>query len=224
MPAGYTSYTPYTWNGYPTTWDGTDSGLLTWGTAQISNSYLTAAETLRNVDAYSNGIIKMFGETLKVRDTFVRRGPAVLSNIVLRSDVLTFAQFLAEDHTVVGNGYGPYKPFIAGDYDLSKALIKISLKREAASQDLRVTAGKFNADRPIITDSGQVTASTGGTVAVSFSKEFLTAPVVSSAFVSSTGVGIVRITGITSTGFNIDLVDNSGTRIAGTIGWIAQGS
>lgn len=223
MPVSVTAYTPFTWNAYVQTWDAGDSGLLTWNTAQVSVAALTADETVHLVDAYANGIIKLFAESLSIYDTYVRRGPAVLANLVLRSDQLTFEQFLAEDHTSAGNGYGPFKPFIPGDYDLSKAIIKISLQREATSQDLRVTGGKFNADRPILTDSGTVTTVNSGTVSVTFAKSFLIAPNVSSTFTSSSGVAVPRVSNVTKTGFDIDLVDTSGTRVVGVVGWVAQG-
>lgn len=181
------------------------------------------SESLTSTEGIRRTTTKGLPETTNIVAPMLRQGPAIISNLVLRNDVLTFDQFLAEDHTSIGTGYGPYVPFVPGDYDLSKALIKVSLKRQSVSQDLRVTVGKIFADRPIVTATGSLTTSTGGVTHVTFATPFVNIPVVNATTVATTGNGVPRISNITKTGFDIDVVDSTNTRLAAVVGWIAQG-
>ena len=163
-------------------------------------------------------------EAFNVQDTFVRQGPMIVSDLQLRGDEVTLGSFLLNVQNNVPSGYGPFQPFVIGDYDITKALIKITMQRESPAQDLRLLSGKVFIDVADVTDRGNITISTtAGPVTIAFTRKFLIPPVVSVTRIGSSGGASPRITNVTRTNFQIELVDSSGNRVLGDANWQAEG-
>lgn len=78
-------------------------------------------------------------------------------------------------------------------------------------------------DVPDITDSGSVSTSGAGTVAVTFNKTFNNAPKLAVAIQTANGGDTVSITSLTSSGFNVECFNGAGSRVVRTVTWNAIG-
>jgi predicted phage tail protein len=78
-------------------------------------------------------------------------------------------------------------------------------------------------DVPDITDSGSVSTSAGGTVAVTYNKTFNNAPKLAVAIQTASGGDAVSITSPTASGFNIECFNGAGSRVVRTVTWNAIG-
>lgn len=181
------------------------------------------AENFLFADAYFRQIGLNKSETFQVYDTLVRQGPIVISDLVVRSDEVTFASFVLTVSNNVPSGYGPFQPFVIGDYDLTRALIKITMTRENEQQDLRLLKGKVFADVPDVRDTGEVNIPVAGTATIVFARKFLAPPKITIGILGVAGGGSHRHFNVTKTGFQLELLDSSGAVTTGYATWHAEG-
>lgn len=119
-------------------------------------------------------------------------------------------------------GFGPFAPFVTGDYTLTRAVLKTKLST-SNGVDARLTSLSFTADVPDVFDSGSSVAVASGGTTVNFGRAFNVPPDVTVTAVSSSAFGVARVSAVTRTGFFVQVVNASNTGIAATINWSALG-
>jgi len=181
------------------------------------------AETTNFAEAIAKNPTKKLAEVFSMYDTLIRQGPAVINDMQLRSDEIDFDAFVLVVGGGVPSGFGPFQPFVAGDYDLTRALIKITLTRENPQQQLRLLTGKVFVDVPDVTDRGSVNVvSTAAPYDIVFTRKFLIPPEISITQLGTVGAAVPQITNITRTGFSLELIVG-GSRTTGSASWLAEG-
>jgi hypothetical protein len=164
------------------------------------------------------------GESFSTQDMLIRRGSIVVNDMVLSNVAISYGTFLTDAASDTPYTYSDYVPFIVGDYSLSKARIKIVMTRDNVAQDTKLTVGTISVDVPNVSDSGRINiTSTAGVTPVVFVRTFYGIPEVSVTSVSSTAFAQPRISNITRTGFDVELIDVSNSRLTGTASWTALG-
>lgn len=146
----------------------------------------------------------------------------VISDILVEEADMTFEEFVAQ---IVGAGpvsYDAWHTFVSGDYEYDKAVYRGAIISNGESLP-SFSQLDLVVDVPDVFDRGSVTTSAAGVVAVVFNRPFYAAPEINASIKSGSIVGVPRITSITNTGFNIDLVDPTNARIVGVCSWAARG-
>lgn len=103
----------------------------------------------------------------------------------------------------------------------AQARIKVTVRDPAFT--VRIQKFHILFDVPDITDSGTVTTSASGTVAVTFNKVYNNAPKVAVSVLGATSGDTPKHSSVTSTGFNMEVFDGAGTRVVRTVSWISNG-
>jgi hypothetical protein len=148
----------------------------------------------------------------------------VISDMIVGSTEITEQDFAAIVEAGHPPGYTDFRDFIQGDYTYRRALFRAILNSRNSDRGyidgLRVTV-----DVPDIFDRGtaQITDAVAGAV-INFARSFRVPPEVTMTHKGGTAVAIPRLLGaVTTTGFTAVLENSSGTRVAGSFTWIAQG-
>jgi predicted phage tail protein len=115
-----------------------------------------------------------------------------------------------------------FHPFISGDHEYQNAIFKVAM---IASGDAapRLKAITTQVDVPDVLDGGVVTTSSSATVRVDFSRVFYTPPEVTTALKGGSVVSSPRVVSVDTTGFDIEALNASSTRVVATVSWSAKG-
>ncbi|MET4190675.1 MULTISPECIES: hypothetical protein [unclassified Bradyrhizobium] len=184
----------------------------------------TYTEAWSVADVLRKAIGKKMPEAFSAQDTWVMKGRIVTSDLLLREGALAYSDFLANMASGLPISFAEYVPFIPGDYTVQKANIKVVLTRENLSQDIRVKLGKVYVDVPDVNDKGRMPiTSTAGVTPVLFNRKFVAIPEVTVVGVSASQFGQARVSNITVTGFDVELINTANARITGTVSWNALG-
>lgn len=190
----------------------------------IGTFSLTLAETLAFAEAVAKLATVVSQESFSVEDLMMRQGPVVIGNLTIRNDLLSFATFLTKIGDGVSGAWLPYRPFVPGDYDFMRALVRVTLTRDNVNQDVKVVTGKIYADMADVVESRTTTiVSAAAPTSLTFDKTFVAVPVVSATLVSTSANAKARISNVTKTGFDLEIIDETNTRLTGVVGWQARG-
>lgn len=167
-------------------------------------------------------LIQNIDETIGVKEALRRNSMAVVSDIYVGTSDMTTADFtvLLERNPPVG--FGQFKNHIDGEYEYQNAVFKARTRSNTGNAPVIKTL-KVEVDLPDVFDRGNVTTVTTDTVHVNFGRSFYVISEVVATLKSGTLIGMPRVSNVTTTGFDVDLVDPSGSRIAGLVSWIAKG-
>ena len=163
-------------------------------------------------------------EALLLAEQYRRHANGVISDMIVSSGAITEDDFAAIVQSGHPPGYTDFRDFIQGDYTYRRALFRAILNSRNSDRGF-IDALRVTVDVPDIFDRGtaQITDAAVG-VAITFTRAFRVPPEVTMTHKGGTVVAIARLVGsITTVGFTAVLENTSGTRVAGSFTWIAQG-
>jgi hypothetical protein len=163
-------------------------------------------------------------EALLLAEQYRRHANGVISDMIVASGEITEDDFSAIVQSGHPPGYTDFRDFIQGDYTYRRALFRAILNSRNSDRGF-IDALRVTVDVPDIFDRGtaQITDAAVG-VAITFTRSFRVPPEVTMTHKGGTVVAIARLVGsITTGGFTAVLENTSGTRVAGSFTWIAQG-
>lgn len=165
-----------------------------------------------------------FHEALALAEQYRRRANGVVSDMIVSTLEITERDFMNILESGHPPGYTNFRDFIQGDYSYQRALFRAILESHNADRGyidgLRVTV-----DVPDVFDRGtaQIVNAANG-ITVVFSRTFRVAPEVTLTHKGGTSVAIPRLLGsVSTTGFTAILENSTGTRVTGSLSWVAQG-
>lgn len=183
-------------------------------------------ETLSVSDALKKSSSKSVFESIAVFEAYLRKGGAVLSDMVLAQNEMTPEEFKMILENGAAVGYSLFRDFIPGDYEYRHAMFRAVLQ-STTSDRAGLSGLTLIADVPDVTDRGTATigaaqAETG--IRVNFSRVFHIVPEVVIQITGGTVLAIPDVIGRDSGGFNVVLRNpTTGANVAGTFSWAAQG-
>jgi len=181
-------------------------------------------ESLSVSDALRKAMRLTVREALALAEQYRRHANGVISDMIVGTTEITEQDFAAIVKAGHPPGYTDFRDFIQGDYTYRRALFRSILNSRNSDRGY-IDALRVTVDVPDIFDRGtvQITDAAAG-AAISFSRSFRMAPEVTMTHKGGTAVAIPRLLGaVTTTGFTAILENSSGTRVAGSFTWIAQG-
>jgi hypothetical protein len=181
-------------------------------------------ESLSVSDALRKVMRLTVREALALAEQYRRHANGVISDMIVGTTEITEQDFAAIVEAGHPPGYTDFRDFIQGDYTYRRALFRAVLNSRNSDRGF-IDALRVTVDVPDIFDRGtvQITDAAAGAV-ISFSRSFRVAPEVTMTHKGGTSVAIPRLLGaVTTTGFTAILENSSGTRVAGSFTWIAQG-
>lgn len=150
---------------------------------------------------------------------------AVISDVSIHdaaiADSAEFEAFIEEKSPP---GYVDFIRYIDGDYEFTKALMRIEMSAENGNTP-QLQSTRHVVDVPDITDRGTAVIPAAETT-VNFNKSFYQIQEVVATLVGGTGAAAVDIVSVGTTSFNVKLRDPGGSGnnlTSGTISWIARG-
>ena len=175
-------------------------------------------------DALRRAMSLSVREALALAEQYRRHANGVISDMIVGSTEITEQDFAAIVEAGHPPGYTDFRDFIQGDYTYRRALFRAILNSRNSDRAF-IDALRVTVDVPDIFDRGtaQITDPAAG-ASIYFSRSFRVAPEVTMTHKGGTTVAIPRLLGaVTTTGFTAVLENSSGTRVAGSFTWIAQG-
>lgn len=176
-------------------------------------------------DSNVNTTLKLFNEQANIKDKFVMPcTEGVYSNIFITEGEYSDSDF--EEAINIAPGYTRFVDFKVGEYDYQEALVRV--KVEAGPQAQPTAQGVvMHVDIPDTDDRGTAEISlTSGPTPVEFNKFYYTVPEVQVTLRGAntvSGTIIPNIVNITTTHFYVELLTSGGTRVKGSISWVAKG-
>lgn len=190
----------------------------------IIGFFLQIAEAFSLLDQSSRAQTHLSKEQLAFLDRILRASNAVIADLAFRSTPLDeeeFANLVAQSRPL---GFSAFRDLTPGDYEYAKALVRIILEAPITTANrVALSEARLNIDVPDVRDRGTVTVAATGTV-VAFNRTFNAPPEIQATFKGGTVLAIPQIGAITTTGFEISLI-NPDTRapVAGNASWSAEG-
>lgn len=185
---------------------------------------LQIAEAFSLLDRSSRAQSHLSKEQLAILDRILRASNAVIADLAFRSTPLDeedFASLVAQSTPL---GFSAFRDLTPGDYEYAKALVRIILEAPITTANrVALSEARLNIDVPDVRDRGTVAVAAAGTV-VAFNRIFNAPPEIQATFKGGTVIAIPQIGAITTTGFEISLI-NPDTRapVAGNASWSAEG-
>lgn len=168
-------------------------------------------------------------ELFDVFDVIIEHANAVLSNIALFEgdmDLFTFNK-----RTGMPNGYGIFEDFYVGDHEYKTALIRIILTTKQLNTVPALHGVKMMVDIPDTDDRGiaEIEDTTAATK-VYFNRFYYTAPDVSVTLKGGSAAevampSVVSVDNEDENGryFEVELLNEQGQRVTGTVSWVSIG-
>jgi hypothetical protein len=192
------------------------------------NEAVTLIEELRKTKIYQ----RLLAELLSINDDIQKSADITRdSHIDINGSMLHHAGAIISD-IIIGStevtadipaGYSDFVRFMPGDYEYTKALVKLALEADLTSDRPMVDSWTYNVDLPDIIKRGNATLSAQNTT-INFDEAFYQVPEVTITMKAASGaVPIPNITAVTKEGFSVELRNASGSLVAGTISWQAIG-
>jgi hypothetical protein len=162
-----------------------------------------------------------FAETFALADEYRKNANAVVSDMLIAQGDITPEQFAALLEGARPPGFGEFQPFINGDYEYKRALMKVAMTATGAER-AAVRQCALEVDVPDVFDGGTASVVSGGTE-VLFNREFHEPPEVAIVWKGGTSIAIPRLLEITKQSFIVELVTPEGVGVSGTVSWSANG-
>lgn len=185
-----------------------------------------SAEAFGFAEGLSNGAGQGFAEALGLAAFYPATPYYIGSDFGIYNEAMDGAAVEEFMRTRSPLGYGPFRDFVAGEYQFRRAYVDFAfLPIDGADAQLSLAAAHIYADVPdkSETNTGTITnAATGLTV--SFTTTFSAAPKVTVTPISSSAPLIPVLTAEpTTSSFTVKLFDLSGTAVTGSFIWSALG-
>jgi hypothetical protein len=145
-----------------------------------------------------------------------------ISDIYVKESDLTFAEFQLRFGGQGSPGYDDWRVLITGEKEYEKAAIRGVVTTVGGSVPSFIQL-ELQVDVPDVFDRGSVVCSAAGVVTVSFSRPFYAVSEVMATMKGGAVVAVPRVSNITPTSFDIELINTSNARVAGTVSWVAKG-
>ena len=165
-----------------------------------------------------------FAQAIDMAEQYRRSPNGVISDMIVGNTPLSesdFADLVDAGHPP---GFTNFRDFIAGDYSYQKALFRAVLTSSNADRGY-IKDLSLSVDVPDVLDRGaaEITNASAG-IAVVFSRNFRVPPEVTLTHKGGSAMAIPRTVGtVTAQGFTAVLEDLNGTRVTGSVSWVAQG-
>lgn len=165
-----------------------------------------------------------FAQALDMAEQYRRSPNGVISDMIIGNTPLSVSDFADLIDAGHAPGFTNFRDFIAGDYSYQKALFRAVLTSSNADRGY-IKDLSLSVDVPDVLDRGSAQISdTNVGITVAFSRSFRAPPEVTLTHKGGSAMAIPRILGAVDTqGFTAVLEDLSGTRVTGTVSWVAQG-
>lgn len=178
------------------------------------------------VEAMSKSMQVSKHEAFGLFDEYVRRANGVISDMLLSSGDLTFADFKNVVDAGKAPGFAPFRDFIPGDYTYQHAIFRTVLE-STNSDRARLDSLKLIVDVPDVFDRGTVIIPEGAKltgVRVNFNRVFHVVPEITLTLKGGTVIALPNSLAPDLTGFTALLTDPStGIGVAGSVAWAAHG-
>lgn len=189
----------------------------------------TVSEAIGALDGYNGNYRDNQSEELQIRDTFLRACQGVLADIGIYRGGITLEEFMNVVKTP--SGYEPFIPYVVGEYEYEKALVRLLIKAGSMGSQPAVYDAVINVDIDDTVDRGTLNiTSTNAPTKVYFNKHYYTKPEVAVTLqAGNTANGIItpNIVDIDSDDngyfFTVELLRSDGTRTQGRITWNSVG-
>lgn len=204
------------------------SDLLTFGLAQSATQRTLMAYNFRTDQTFSvTAALTPLGAVTEWRNFFTagdpQSAPGTLGGVQVRNAAMSMEGFASYAPFHAPNGYAPFKELVPGDFLYQNALIWLSISNFDPALTVQLASAKLRVDVPDVVNKGTVSVGTTPTV-VNFSPAYKTLPTLQVLQTSGT-LAIPRVTGLSTTGFSIQLFDaaSPATAVAGTVSYTAAG-
>lgn len=172
-------------------------------------------------DALAKAVTLRKSEAFALFEQYVRKGNAVVSDMLLTAGDLTLSEFRDLMNAGKAPGFAPFTEFVQGDYDYQYAIFRAVM--QSVTDDRAVLTNlKIDVDVPDVTDRGFVEVPTAG-IRVNFNRIFHMVPEVICTTTGGTEVAVPRVTDKDETGFTVSLKGTDNLNKLGTISWSAHG-
>ncbi|MGO4302268.1 hypothetical protein [Cupriavidus sp. RAF12] len=181
------------------------------------------AEGLTATDALGKAYEMEKSEALRLVEALLRSPNAVVSDMLVSNQDITFQDFLRIVNTGRIPGYGDFRTFVQGDYEYSEAMFRVLL--DATSSDRgSISDLKVSVDVPDVFDRGVAfieDAELG--LYVQFSRPFHITPEMSMLLKGGTTLAFPRLITLDQFGFSVKLFDKNDVAVTGSVSWSAHG-
>lgn len=163
-------------------------------------------------------------EAFAAFDEYIRHGNAVLSDMLLTSEEITFEGFKQILDGGMSPGYAPFRDFIPGDYEYQFALFRAVLE-SSNSERARLTQLRLDVDVPDVIETGTAVIVNGATgLRVNFIRVFHIIPEITMNLRGGTVIAIPDYVEKDKLGFTVILRRiPDDVRVPGTVTWAAHG-
>jgi hypothetical protein len=145
-----------------------------------------------------------------------------ISDIYIKESDLTFTDFQSRFNEQGSPGYDNWRVMISGEKEYDHAAIRGVITTLGGSVPSFIQL-QMQVDVPDVFDRGSVVCSAAGVVTVPFNRSFYAVNEVVASMKGGAVVAVPRISNITTTSFDIELINTSNARVAGTCSWAAKG-
>jgi len=167
--------------------------------------------------------LKRHFESIIVTEEYIRNAQAVFQDFLIKNRALSLEEMKALAGTGTPVFYERFQTLIAGDYEFQKALFGLYVSSRSSTSRPAVSELIVTLDVPDVVDSGNADVAAGAPATINFKKKYTAPPEVSIELMEGTVVSTPVITFISTTGFEVKLVSNTGTLVAGEVSWVANG-
>lgn len=216
---------------------------LTHNTNQLVKETLTFDELLRRIAKIRRNVEEIVGvagrtfskytdmqvEFLTLLDALLRACQGVIADVGVYHGGITLDDF--KGLLKQPSGYEPFIPYVVGDYEYEKALVRLLIKAGSAGSQPAIYDAVVNVDIDDTVDRGEVNINTTSEpIKVHFNKHYYTKPEVSISLRSGNTADGTITPNITEIGqddsgfyFMVELLKSNGTRTSGRITWTSVG-
>ena len=176
-------------------------------------------------DTSSRAVVKAVKESLLVSEEHLRVNELVYSSLVGLDRAIDKDAFLEIINTL--EGYEYFRPFVTGDYEYQKALVKVSLILKSIGNHVLVNNVIANIDIKDVDDRGSVSiTNTSNAKRINFTKIYYNPPEVQVSLVGGIGnkIAIPIVVSVTNTYFDCEIRDSeTNNRVQGVVSWSSKG-
>lgn len=186
-------------------------------------------EVVEILDGYAGSYADYQNEEIQLAEAFLRACQGVLADMGIYHGGITLDDF--KRIIKQPSGYEPFIPYVVGDYEYEKALVRLLVKAGSMGSQPAVYDAVINVDIDDTVDRGTVDITdTSAATKVYFNKHYYTKPEVAVTLQGGNTVnGVItpNIVAISSDDdgyyFTVELLRSDGTRVPGRITWNSVG-
>jgi len=119
--------------------------------------------------------------------------------------------------------YDAFRQFFVGDYVARAYKFKIEVTSIASNLNIEISGLRVQVDMPDVVESENQLTSAAGATSIVFSNAFFQTPTIGGTINSGSSGDYIDITAETDAGFDLEAFDDTDTRVARNVRWIAKG-